>query len=302
MARIDINRSGEIEVFVRVVELQSFSAAARDLKMTPSAVSKLVARLEARLGTRLLRRSTRRLQITPEGSAFYQSGVRILADIQAAEQEAAAGSAPRGRLRVNSNVPFGQNRLIPLLPEFTARYPDVVVDLVLTDRVIDLIEERADVAIRAGALAESSLIARKLGDSGMAVVAAPSYLEVHGRPESPADLADHALLGFCFSRIHEGWPFIGPEGLKSSIPPTGGTLVSDGEAMRLMALAGAGIARHARWHIQPDIDAGRLVPLLGDFNPGDREGVYAVYVGHGKFLPTRVRAFLDFLAEKVKIA
>ncbi|EIM71588.1 LysR family transcriptional regulator, partial [Nitratireductor aquibiodomus RA22] len=147
MARVEINRSGEIEVFVRVVELQGFSAAARDLKMTPSAVSKLVGRLEARLGTRLLRRSTRRLQITPEGSSFYQSGVRILADIQAAEQEAAAGSAPRGRLRVNSNVPFGQNRLIPLLPEFTARYPDVVVDLVLTDRVIDLIEERADVAI-----------------------------------------------------------------------------------------------------------------------------------------------------------
>lgn len=302
MARVDINRSGEIEVFVRVVELQGFSAAARDLKMTPSAVSKLVARLEARLGTRLLRRSTRRLQITPEGSAFYQSGVRILADIQAAEQEAAAGSAPRGRLRVNSNVPFGQNRLIPLLPEFTARYPDVVVDLVLTDRVIDLIEERADVAIRAGALAESSLIARKLGDSGMAVVAAPSYLEVHGRPETPADLAGHVLLGFCFSRIHEGWPFTGPEGLKSSIPPTGGTLVSDGEAMRLMALAGAGIARHARWHIQPDIDAGRLVPLLEDFNPGDREGVYAVYVGQGKFLPTRVRAFLDFLVEKVEIS
>ncbi|MFC5586528.1 LysR family transcriptional regulator [Nitratireductor kimnyeongensis] len=301
MARIEVNRSGEIEVFVRVVELESFSAAARDLKMTPSAVSKLVARLEARLGTRLLRRSTRRLQLTPEGSAFFQSGVRILADIQAAEQEAAAGAAPRGRLRVNSNVPFGQNRLIPLLPEFAARYPDVAVDLVLTDRVVDLFEERADVAIRAGALAESSLIARKLGESRMVVVAAPSYLEAHGRPEAPADLAGHALLGFCFSRIHEGWPFIGENGEKISVLPAGGTLVSDGEAMRLMALAGTGIARHARWHVQPDIDAGRLVTLLENFNPGDLEGVHAVYVGQGKFLPARVRAFLDFLAEKVQI-
>ncbi|TJW49067.1 MAG: LysR family transcriptional regulator, partial [Mesorhizobium sp.] len=176
MTRPDINRSGEIEVFVRVVEAGSFSAAARMLRMTPSAVSKLIARLEARLGARLVSRSTRKLQLTPEGAAFYESGLRILADMAAAEREAAAGAAPRGRLRVNSYVPFGQHRLIPLLPRFLERYAEISVDLVLTDHVIDLMEERADVAIRAGPLAESRLVARKLGQSPVVVIAAPSYL------------------------------------------------------------------------------------------------------------------------------
>ncbi|WP_048644823.1 LysR family transcriptional regulator [Nitratireductor soli] len=301
MARIDVNRSAEIEVFVRVVETESFSAAARALKMTPSAVSKLVARLENRLGTRLVRRSTRRLQVTPEGNAFYESGVRILADMAAAEREAAAGAAPRGRLRVNSNVPFGQHRLIPVVPEFLARHPDVAVDLVLTDHVVDLLEERADLAIRAGPLANSALIARKLGQTRMAVVASPAYLEARGTPRTPADLTDHNLLGFCFSRIYEGWPFVGADGRMFTVPPTGRSLVSDGETMRLMALAGAGIARHARWHVGPDIAAGRLVPLLEEFNPGDEEAVHAVYVGQGKFLPARVRAFLDYLVEKVDL-
>ncbi|EKF18749.1 LysR family transcriptional regulator [Nitratireductor pacificus] len=301
MARIDVNRSAEMEVFVRVVEMQSFSAAARALRMTPSAVSKLIGRLEARLGTRLVRRSTRRLQVTPEGNAFYESGVRILADMAAAEREAAAGAAPRGRLRINSNVPFGQHRLIPLVPKFLARHPEVAVDLVLTDHVVDLLEERADLAIRAGPLADSSLIVRKLGQTRMAVVASPAYLEAHGRPRTPADLAAHNLLGFCFSRIYEGWPFTGAEGQIVTVPATGRSLISDGETMRLMALAGAGIARHALWHVGPDIAAGRLVPLLEEHNPGDEEAVHAVYVGQGRFLPARVRAFLDFLAEAVNL-
>ncbi|MCR4267404.1 LysR family transcriptional regulator [Nitratireductor sp. ZSWI3] len=301
MARIDVNRFAEMEVFVRVVETQGFSAAARDLKMTPSAVSKLIGRLEGRLGTRLVRRSTRRLQVTPEGNAFYESSVRILADMAAAEREAAAGAAPRGRLRINCNVPFGQHRLVPLVPEFLARHPEVAVDLVLTDQVVDLIEERADLAIRAGPLANSSLIARKLGETRMAVVASPGYLEAHGRPRTPSDLERHNLLGFCFSRIYEGWPFSGRDGQTVTVPPTGRSLISDGETMRLMALAGAGIARHARWHVGPDIEAGRLVALLEDHNPGDTEAVHAVYVGQGKFLPARVRAFLDFLVEKIDL-
>lgn len=301
MPRTDINRSAEMEVFIRVVELQSFSAAARDLKMTPSAVSKLIARLEARLGARLLRRSTRRLQITPEGNAFYESGLRILADMDAAEKAAAAGAAPRGRLKVNSNVPFGQHRLVPLVPAFQERYPEVAVDLVLTDHVVDLLEERADLAIRAGPLADSSLIARKLGETRMVVVASPAYLAKHGKPDAPADLEKHNLLGFCFSRAHEGWPFLGGDGQPASVIPAGRSLVSDGEAMRLMTLAGAGIARHALWHVRADIAAGRLVPLLEAFNPGDTERVHAVYVGQGPFLPARVRAFLDFLVERIEL-
>ncbi|MER8632908.1 LysR family transcriptional regulator [Mesorhizobium opportunistum] len=300
MARSDINRSGEIEVFVRVVEAGSFSAAARALRMTPSAVSKLIARLEARLGARLVSRSTRKLQLTPEGSAFYESGLRILADMAAAEREAAAGAAPRGRLRVNTYVPFGVHRLIPLLPRFLERYPEISVDLVLTDSVIDLMAERADVAIRAGQLGESRLVARKLGQSPMVVVAAPSYLGAYGTPRLPAELDRHNRLAFGFARYSDGWPFA--DGTSFTVPVSGNAMVSDGEAMRLMTIAGAGVARLARWHVEPDIAAGRLMPLLEDFNPGDVEPTHAVYVGHGKHLPARVRAFLDFLVETVRMA
>ncbi|TGQ74876.1 MAG: LysR family transcriptional regulator [Mesorhizobium sp.] len=301
MARPDINRSGEIEVFVRVVEAGSFSAAARALRMTPSAVSKLIARLEARLGARLVSRSTRKLQLTPEGTAFYDSGLRILADMDAAERAAAVGAAPRGRLRVNTYVPFGVHRLIPLMPRFLARYPEISAELVLTDSVIDLMEERADVAIRAGPLGESRLVARKLGQSPVVVVAAPSYLDAHGTPLTPADLDSHNRMGFGFVRHLDGWPFLDALGNAIIVPITGNTLVSDGEAMRLMTLAGVGIARLARWHVGPDIAAGRLVPLLEQFNPGDEELTHAVYVGQGRHLPARVRAFLDFLAEAARL-
>ncbi|MER8551368.1 LysR family transcriptional regulator [Mesorhizobium sp. M0976] len=301
MARPDINRSGEIEVFVRVVEAGSFSAAARALRMSPSAVSKLIARLEGRLGARLVIRSTRKLRLTPEGAAFFDSGVRILADMAVAEREAAAGAAPRGRLRINSYVPFGQHRLIPLLPRFLERYPEISVDLVLTDSVIDLMEERADVAIRAGPLGESRLVARKLGQSRVVVVAAPSYLEARGTPKTPADLDRHNRMGFCFVRHVEGWPFVDAAGKPITISIVGNTLVGDGEAMRLMALSGAGIARLARWHVEADIAAGRLLPLLEEFNPGDEELTHAVYVGQGKHLPARVRAILDFLAETARL-
>ena len=301
MARPDINRSGEIEVFVRVVEAGSFSAAARALRMTPSAVSKLIARLEARLGARLVSRSTRKLQLTPEGTAFYDSGVRILADMAAAEREAAVGAAPRGRLRVNSYVPFGVHRLIPLLPRFLERYAEISVDLVLTDSVIDLMAERADVAIRAGPLGESRLVARKLGQSRMAVVAAPSYLVTHGTPLTPADLDRHNRMAFGFVRHVDGWQFVDAAGNAIMVPITGNTVVSDGESMRLMAVGGAGIARLAYWHVADDITAGRLVALLEDFNPGDEEPTHAVYVGQGRHLPARVRAFLDFLVESVRM-
>lgn len=298
MARPEVNRLAEMEVFVAVVEAGGFSAAGRRLRMTPSAVSKSIARLEARLGAMLVRRSTRRLEVTPEGASFYEGAVRAIADIAAAEREAASGAAPRGRLRVNCNVPFGVNRLVPLLPGFMERHCEIVVDLVLTDHVVDLIEARADIAIRTGALADSRLIARKIGESGMAVVAAPAYLAARGMPTTPEDLAGHDLLGFCFSRVNEGWPFRETDGRVEHRPVPARALVSDGEAMRQMALAGAGIARLALWHVGADIAAGRLVPLLQAYDPGDREAIHAVYVGQATHLPARARAFLDYLVEK----
>ncbi|HWK63810.1 MAG TPA: LysR family transcriptional regulator [Rhizobiaceae bacterium] len=300
MARQDINRSGEIEVFVRVVERGSFSAAAGTLGMTPSAVSKLIGRLETRLGARLVNRTTRKLRLTPEGAGFYERGLRILAEIDAAERDAAAGAAPRGRLRINCNVPFGQHYLLPLMPSFLGAHPDIVADISLTDRVVDLLEERADIAIRAGPLRESRLVARKLWQSRMVVVAAPAYLQRHGTPRTPDDLSRHNCLEFSFSRLVEGWPFRDSAGRDVRIRPQGNTVVSDGEAMRLAALSGLGLARLSRFHIARDIAAGTLVPVLEELNPGDEEALRAIYVGQGGHLPARVRAFLDFLAANVR--
>jgi DNA-binding transcriptional LysR family regulator len=301
MARLETNRSGEMEVFARVVELGGFSAAARAFRMTPSAVSKLVARLEARLGTRLVNRSTRKLQLTSEGCAFYERCVRILADMDEAEQESAAKNPPRGRVRVNANVPFGLHYLLPLVPEFLARHPEVILDIALTDEVVDLLQERADVAIRVGPLRASQLVARKLGETRMAVVAAPSYLKRHGTPTTVKDLSRHNRIGFNFARNFEGWPFLEGGGI-TVIQAIGNVLVGDGESARRLALAGVGLARLGLFHIGRDIAAGRLRIVLDEFNPGDLDDIHAVFIGQGGYLPARVRAFIDFLAERGRVA
>lgn len=300
MARLDVNRSGELEVFVRVIELGGFSAAARVCGMTPSAVSKLVARLEQRLGARLVNRSTRQLQITAEGCAFYERGVRILADLEEAERCANEHSTPRGRLRVNANVPFGHHFLLPLAPEFLAQHPDVTLDIVLTDEVIDILEQRTDVAVRAGPLKSSNLVARKLGATRMMIVATPSYLARHGTPTTPEQLLAHNRLGPNHVRAQPGWP-LRHAGEDVVLPVSGNAQASDGEALHRLALAGLGLARLAAFQVRDDIAAGRLLPVLEDCNPGDIEEVHAVYVGQGGYLPLRVRAFLDFLAERVDL-
>lgn len=300
MARLDVNRSGELEVFVRVIELGGFSAAARACSMTPSAVSKLIARLEQRLGTRLLNRSTRQFQLTAEGCAFYERGVRILADLEEAERCVSEHTAPRGRLRVNANVPFGHHFLLPLVSEFLECHPDVTLDIVLTDEVIDILEQRADVVVRAGPLKSSNLIARRLGGARMVIVGAPSYLARCGTPTTPEELLAYNRLGANYVRAQPGWP-LRYAGEDVVLPVTGNAQASDGEALRRLALAGLGLARLAAFQVREDIAAGRLRPVLEDANPGDVEEVHAVYVGQGGYLPLRVRAFLDFLAERVDI-
>lgn len=302
MATLLSNRSGEMEVFSAVVERGGFSAAAKLFGMTPSAVSKLVTRLEGRLGARLINRSTRKLQLTAEGQAFHQRCVTILSDIAEAECEAAAGRAPRGRVRVNANVAFGNQVLLPLVPAFLAEHPELSIDLVFTDQVVDLIEERADIAIRVapGPLRGNQLMARKIGESGVAVVASPDYLARHGEPKMPADLAKHNLIGFNFARSVEGWPFR-VDGALISIAAVGNTQVGDGEIARQLAVAGIGLARLGRFHVEAEIAAGRLVTVLDAFNPGDIEVIHAVYLGQGGFVPARMRAFIDFLARNVKI-
>ncbi|PDT10533.1 LysR family transcriptional regulator [Rhizobium sp. M1] len=300
MGRQDINRSGEMEVFVSVVERGGFSAAATVRRMTPSAVSKLVARLEVRLGVRLVNRSTRKLQLTLEGCAFYERSIAILADIAEAERQASSGEEAAGRIRINTSGSFGNHVLAPLVPAFMALHPAVTLDIAHTDKVIDLMEERADIAIRAGPLKSSSLIARKLGATGKIIVASPDYLGRHGEPRTVADLRRHCRIGFSYARAIEGWP-MRESGETVTIPITPGIQVADGEAMRHLALSGAGLARLAAFTVRADIEAGRLAPVLEDANPGDLEEFYALYIGQGGPLPARVRALLDFLAGHVRL-
>lgn len=301
MPRQDVNRSGELEVFVRTVERGSFSGAARELQMTPSGVSKLITRLESRLGVRLINRSTRQIHLTPEGQLFYERGVSVLADLDEAERTVGIHNAPRGRLRVNANVPFGHHFLIPLVPSFTARYPDVTLDIALTDEVVDLLEQRTDVAVRAGPLKSSSLMARKLGQTRMVIVGSRRYAEQHGLPTTVQDLEHHNLLSFNYTRSMTGWP-LRVDGELIRVPTVGNVQISDGQALKELVLAGAGLARMAAFHVKDDIDQGRLLPVLETCNPGDLEEIHAVFVGQGGHMPLRVRVFLDFLAEHVHVS
>ncbi|NHB59638.1 LysR family transcriptional regulator [Photorhabdus sp. RW14-46] len=294
------NRSTEMAVFVQVIESEGLSAAARKLDMTPSAVSKLINRLEMRLGVRLLNRTTRKLQLTAEGSVFYERSVRILEDIIAAEQEANQGIALRGRIRVNCHVAFGKHCLMPLLPDFLQRYPEITLDISLCDLIVDLLDDRSDVAIRTGPLDDSCFMVRKLGASRMVVVGSPSYLERMGIPSMPSDLGRYNRLGFGFTRHMKAWPFIDSEEWGQQLP-SGNLLLGDGETMRKAAIAGLGLARLARFHVDADIRSGLLLPVLENYNPGDKEEIYAVFVGQGRQLPSRVRVFLDYLTERIHI-
>lgn len=239
------------------------------------------------------------MQLTPEGSAFHERCLRILDDIDCAKHEAAQVGSPRGRVRINSHVAFGVHYLLPRLPEFLERFPDVQLDVTLNDIVVDLLDDRSDVAIRTGPLPDARLTQRRLGASGLAVVASPDYLRRAGTPKRPEDLHQHRRLGFNYARHVDAWPSIDGEGERIAIAASGDLRLGDGESMRQMALAGVGVARLASYHIGADLAAGRLVPLLEDWNAGDVEDIHAVFVGPGRHLPARVRVLLDFLTERV---
>lgn len=296
------NRAGEMDVFVTAVALQSFSAAGRKLKLSPSAVSKLVTRLEDRLGTRLLVRTTRALQLTPEGEVYLERARAILLDIAETERLVAGGASvvPHGLLRISALMAFAERYILPLVGEFRALYPHVLLDISLTDGVSDLVEDRTDIAIRSsGALRDSSLKARKLLDSHRLLVASPAYLARYGMPETPDDLVRHHCLGFNIPGMRTEWPFLDPDtGATVQRPFEPALLVNSGFVMRRFCLDGLGIGRIGAFHVQPDIEAGRLVPLLTDHRPPDRETIHAVFAGHDH-LATRIRAFIDFLVARI---
>ena len=290
-------RSGEMMVFVTVMEQGSLSAAARALQLAPSAVSRVIARIEARLGVRLLIRTTRTLTLTAEGQTYLRAARRILADLTEVEEAIADQASPRGRVRLTASLAHGRLYVVPLLAEFTARYPDILVDLNLSDRVVDILGGQADVAIRFGQLADSPLTARRIGETGRVVVASPSYPARHGTPEQPEDLFRHNCLSFSFRRAEPGWPFR-RGGVDMALDVTGSIEANNGESLAQLALAGVGIARIGTFAVKDKLADGRLVPLLEPFNPQDREPLHLLFVG-GSTIPARVRVLIDFLAERL---
>ncbi|OLU13699.1 LysR family transcriptional regulator [Pseudomonas sp. PA1(2017)] len=288
-------RSGEMEVLVRVAQEGSLSAAARTLGLTPSAVSRIIARTEQRLGTRLLLRTTRAITFTAEGEAYLRGARRILADLAEVEDAIADQSVPKGRIRVSAALGHGRLAIVPLVAAFSARYPNIVVDLTLGDEVVDILGGVADVAVRFGPLPDSPLTARKIGDTGQVVVASPDYLARHGTPQVPEDLLQHNCLRFNFRRAEPNWPFV-REAEVFSLKVCGNIECSSGEALAQLARVGAGIARIGAFTVNEDIGRGDLIPLLETYNPGEREPIHAVFVG-GPTMPARVRLFVDFLIE-----
>ncbi len=288
------NRLGDIETFLMVATEGSFANAAKALRLTPSAVSRSIARLEQRLGVTLVRRTTRALALTREGMAYRDRMMVLLTDMM--ELETGLGEergAPRGVLRINASPSFGVEWLIPMLPDFRARYPAVRIDLTLSDAIVDLVEERADIAIRIGPLRDTRLRAKKLGHSRMALVASPDYLARRGKPATPNDLAGHDCLRFSFRRSVDSWPFrIGRKIVQ--LPVEGAYFGNSGEVVRQMAVAGCGIARHGYFHVARDLEAGRLIEILADYAVGDGEDIHALYAAEDR-TAARVRAFLDFL-------
>lgn len=291
-------RTDDVAAFVKVVETGGFSAAAPALKLTPSAVSKLIARLEQRLGVRLLQRTTRQVRCTPEGDAYFQRVSRILADLEAAENDLASrGGVPHGLLRINTSVAFGYHQLAPILPEFLERYPEVKVELEVEDRFIDLIAEGFDVAIRFGRQADSSLVARKIGEIRRSICATPDYLRRHGTPRKPEDLLRHNCLNFSTQVALNRWPIREGSGRIREIDVSGNFLGNNGELVFRMTLAGVGLMRLADFIAAPAIRDGRLVRVLERYSPRDSLPLYAVWA-HRRFLPPKVRVFVDFLIEK----
>lgn len=293
------NRAGEMEVFLRVVETGSFSQAARLLRMTPSTVSKLISRVEARLGVRLVERSTRRLSLTAEGQTYYERSQTLLQDLDLIEQELSQGAAATGgKVRVNVSVALGVLGLEPLLPEFWRAYPNIVVDLSLSDEIVDLYLDRTDIAFRVGSLPDSGMIARRIGVAHRKIVASPAYLERHGAPRTADDLSRHNCLGFNFRRAAPVWP-LKEGGRVVDRMVKGSLLANNGETVRRMALAGVGLARMGDYHVRADLAAGRLVEVLADAVERDEEEIHAVFLG-GTRMPERVRVFLDFIAPRLQ--
>ena len=284
-----------MRTFVTVVAEGSFARAAERLDLSPQLVSKYVAQLEERLGARLLNRSTRRISITEGGQAYYDRCQQVLADID--EMEAAVGAislAPRGTLRVNAPMSFGELHLGEAVAAYRRRFPEVNVDLTLDDRLVDVVSEGFDLAIRICKLTDSALVARTLAPVRLKVCASPAYLAEHGTPMTPEDLAGHDCLRYTYFRNQGKWRFTA-NGESREVEVSGSLRANNGSALRAAAVAGAGVVMEPTFIVGDDIRAGRLVVILQDFEI-ETLNAYALYA-HRQYLSAKVRTFVDFLPE-----
>ncbi len=285
----------ELQAFKEVVDTGSITAAADRLGHTVSGVSRALGRLEKKLDTTLLRRTTRRIELTEEGQVFLAHTRAILSAIDDAEEQMAARrERPAGRLRVNAATPFMLHAIVPLVPAFGRAYPQIQLALDTDELNIDLLERRTDVAIRIGALSDSTLHARPLGTSRIQVLASPAYLAAHGRPKTVAGLTKHALLGFTQPESLNRWPLRTELGDEWLITPT--ITASSGETLRQLALQGAGIACLSDFMTAGDRQRGDLVPVLARETADMRQPINAVYYRSTQ-LGARISCFLDFLSE-----
>ncbi len=291
-----MDRVTSLSVFVKVVEGSSFAAAARHFGLSPAMVSKHIVSLEERLGARLLNRTTRQVSPTEIGREFYERSTRILADLDEAEQAASALQAtPKGLLRLNGPLSFGIRHLAPAIIDYLAACPEAAIDVTLSDRVVDLVDEGFDLAIRIARLADSSLIARRIAPCRIVACAAPAYLKKHGAPRRPADLTAHNCLGYSYAALRNEWRFTGPDGAES-VRIAGRLNANNGDVLRLAALRGEGIVIQPTFLIGDDLASGELVSILPGFVP-DELVIQAVYP-HSRHLSVKVRSFIDFLVAR----
>lgn len=290
-----MDRFLEMQTFNAVVDAGSFVKAADTLGMSKAAVSRYVSEMEARLGVRLLHRTTRRLSLTEEGQVFYARSKELLAGVDEAEAELTSRSgAASGLLRVNAPVTFGIRHLAPLWGVFRARYPQVTLDVTLADRVVDLVEEGYDVAIRIATLPSSTLISRRLATTRMVLCASPQYLKVRGVPRHPAELAGHAVISYSYWSTKDEWHFNGPQG-QVSVKTNPCMHTNNGDTCRAAALGHQGVILQPTFLVGEDLAAGTLVELMPEFRSIEL-GIYAVYPTR-KHVSPKVRALIEFLAE-----
>ncbi|HEU4403865.1 MAG TPA: LysR family transcriptional regulator [Polyangiaceae bacterium] len=294
----------DLATFVDVMRRGSFAAVARDRHVAPSSVSRSIAALEGALGARLFQRTTRKLSPTEAAVAYFERVAPLLDELERAGQLAVdSAEAPRGTLRVTAPVTFAQLNLTPLLPEFARRHPDLAFELLLTDASLDLVQERVDVAVRMGRLADSSLIAHRLCAMAYTLCASPAYLRRRGRPQEPADLARHDCLVYPVPGYGVRWRFR-PEGGGDviEVPVRGRVSASNGVALRQCAVAGMGIALTPRWNVARELCEGALVALLPGYEATVSEfglSAWALYPS-ARYVPRKVRAFVDFLKQKFR--